>query len=236
MTVTPRLDLPLVQPAQAQKHVTVNEALLRLDCVSMLTLETRNAEAPPAAPAEGQAFGLVATPSGAWAGQGGRVAVFLGGGWVFIVPQRGWRAWIADEGVTALHDGLGWRGGALALSPSGSGSFLRIKEFDHTITPGSNSVTADMIPANVLVFTVTARVVEAFTGTVSTWRLGVDGAQSRFGNGLGVGTGSFARGLLGAPMAFYTATPLLLTADGGNFSGGKVRIAIHFYEPSVPGL
>ena len=28
---TARLGLPLLQPAQAQKHVTVNEALMRLD-------------------------------------------------------------------------------------------------------------------------------------------------------------------------------------------------------------
>ena len=30
-----RLQLPLLQPAQAQKHVTVNEALMRLDGLTM---------------------------------------------------------------------------------------------------------------------------------------------------------------------------------------------------------
>ncbi len=236
MTVTPRLDLPLVQPAQAQKHVTVNEALLRLDCVSMLTLETRNAVSPPVTAVEGEAFGLAAAPSGVWAGQGGRVAVFLGGGWVFMTPQRGWRAWIADEGVLALHDGADWRGGALALSPSGAGSFLRVTEFDHVITAGPASVTDEAIPANVLVFAVTARVVSAIDGSLSAWQLGVDGAPDRFGSGLGLGTGSFARGLLGTPMAQYAPTPLLLTASGGSFAGGTVRIAVHAYKPSLPGM
>ncbi len=33
MTDTTRLGLPLLAPAQAQKHVTVNEALGRLDAV-----------------------------------------------------------------------------------------------------------------------------------------------------------------------------------------------------------
>ena len=236
MTVTPRLNLPLVQPAQAQKHVTVNEALMRLDCVSMLTLETRNAVTPAVAPVEGQAIGLAPAPVGAWAGQGGRVAVFLGGGWVFITPQRGWRAWVSDEGGWALHDGTGWRGGALALSASGSGSFMRVTEFDHTVTAGPVSVTAEGIPADVLVFAVTARVIGAIDGSLSSWQLGVDGAPDRFGSGLGLGAGSFTRGLLGTPMAFYAPTPLLLTAMEGSFEGGEVRIAIHAYEPSLPGM
>ena len=36
MAKTAQLDLPLVMPAQAQKHVTVNEALARLDAAAQL--------------------------------------------------------------------------------------------------------------------------------------------------------------------------------------------------------
>ena len=36
MARTAQLDLPLVMPAQAQKHVTVNEALARLDAAAQL--------------------------------------------------------------------------------------------------------------------------------------------------------------------------------------------------------
>ncbi|NND41100.1 MAG: DUF2793 domain-containing protein, partial [Silicimonas sp.] len=38
MADTSRLGLPLLDPAQAQKHVTVNEAFLRLDALSQITL------------------------------------------------------------------------------------------------------------------------------------------------------------------------------------------------------
>ncbi|MBC7155570.1 MAG: DUF2793 domain-containing protein, partial [Rhodobacteraceae bacterium] len=48
--------------------------------------------------------------------------------------------------------------------------------------------------------------------------------------------GSFARGLLGAPMTFYAPTPLKLTATGGVFAGGTVRLAVHYLEVAVPGL
>ncbi|MGY6409693.1 MAG: DUF2793 domain-containing protein [Alkalilacustris sp.] len=236
MTVTPRLDLPLVQPAQAQKHVTVNEALLRLDCMMMLTLETRDAITPPAEPTEGQAFGLGPVPAGVWEGQGGRVAVFLGGGWVFMTPRRGWQAWIADDNVTALHDGTQWRASALALSQSGATSSIRVLEFDHEIEEGPFSTTSRTIPANVLVFAVTARVVEPIEGDLSAWQLGVEGALDRFGSGLGLAAGSFAHGLLGTPMAQYAAMPLVLTPTGSHFAGGRVRLVVHFYEPGLPGI
>lgn len=237
MTNTSRLDLPLLQPSQAQKHVTVNEALTRLDALTMLVLEARGASTPPSDAPDGAAWGLSDAPEGAWLGQGGRVAIRQGGGWAFAIPRRGWRAWVSSEGSQAVFDGVSWRGGALALSPSGAGSFLRVKEFDHTVSAGSVSQTDAVIPANVMLFAVTARVTSTLPGTLTSWRLGVQGAAERFGSGLSPQAGAFARGLLGTPMAYYAPTPLRLGAVGGAFTGGgTVRIALHYYEPSLPGL
>lgn len=235
MTDTAQFALPLLQPSQAQKHVTVNEALLRLDAMAELVLQSRSLGAPPGQPAEGAAYGLPASPSGAWEGHGGRIALFLNGGWVFVQPRRGWRAWIADEDVPALHDGATWRGGAVALSPSGAGSFFRIREFDHSVAPGETSVTAHTIPANCMVFAVTARVTQSLTGTLSAWALGNADAPERFGAGLSLSAGAFTRGLLAVPMSFYAAEPLVLTAAEGDFAAGQVRIAIHYFEASLPG-
>ena len=47
---SPRLALPYLQPSQAQKHVTHNEALLRLDAIVQLALEAMGAEVPPMEP------------------------------------------------------------------------------------------------------------------------------------------------------------------------------------------
>ena len=41
MTDTPRLALPVIEAAQAQKHVTHNEALVLLDALVQLTIESR---------------------------------------------------------------------------------------------------------------------------------------------------------------------------------------------------
>ena len=55
---SPNLVLPLIQAAQAQKHVTHNEAVARLDVVAQLVLQAFEAVAVPAAPLDGQAWGI----------------------------------------------------------------------------------------------------------------------------------------------------------------------------------
>jgi len=57
---TPRTGLPLLAAAQAQKHVTHNEALLALDALSGLTLLDRDLATPPSVPADGDTY-LVAS-------------------------------------------------------------------------------------------------------------------------------------------------------------------------------
>jgi len=36
------------------------------------------------------------------------------------------------------------------------------------------------------------------------------------------------------PQAFYAPTPIMLTANGGSFTGGDVRIAIQYLLPTAP--
>ena len=62
MSDTTRLGLPLLQPAQAQKHVTVNEALMRLDGTVNLVLQSTVATSPPGAVIDGRDIGTVICP------------------------------------------------------------------------------------------------------------------------------------------------------------------------------
>ena len=50
---SPNLALPYLLPAQAQKHVTHNEALQRLDAVTQLVVEAFGATTPPGSPGVG---------------------------------------------------------------------------------------------------------------------------------------------------------------------------------------
>ena len=234
MDETTRLALPLVQAAQAQKHVTVNEALTRLDALVQLTLRSRLISTPPLAQ-EGDVYAVAAGAVNEWAGQEGELAVFSGGGWDFLSPGVGWRAFVADEGTEAIFDGMDWVTGTGAVSPGGASFVHRVVEIDHVIGAGAVSVSVNVIPANTLVFGVTGRVSSAVTGTLTSWQLGIDGVSpNRYGSGLGLAQGSFARGLTSSPLAYYVDTPLTLTAEGGAFSGGTVRLAVHLGELTPP--
>ena len=87
-----RLGLPYLMPAQAQKHVTHNEALARLDLLVQLVVQAFEATEPPSLPLDGQIWALGPAPAGDWAGQAGQLAARVDGVWQFIAPQEGWRA------------------------------------------------------------------------------------------------------------------------------------------------
>lgn len=105
---SPNLSLPFIQAAQAQKHVTHNEAIELLDMIVQLTLEDTGAATPPASPTEGQAWGVGASATGDWAGQDGMIATWRGGGWLFVVPRDGWQAWVRDTGEMQVWSAGAW--------------------------------------------------------------------------------------------------------------------------------
>ena len=106
---SPALGLPFIQPSQAQKHVTHNEALRILDAVTQLTVESADLATPPSDPAEGARY-IVASPGQAeWAGQDHSIALFSDGTWRFFAAQTGWRADIAPTGNALRYDGAVWQ-------------------------------------------------------------------------------------------------------------------------------
>lgn len=234
MDETPQLSLPLLQAAQAQKHVTVNEALIRLDGLAQLVLKSVDVSVPPGLAQPGDCYAVPAGAGGVWTGQGGQVALYSNGGWLFVQPRAGWRAWIDDQTRDAVFDGVKWVGGSVAVSPGGAAMVFEIVEIDHVIGAAATSVVSSAIPGDAVVFGVTGRVLQALDGGVTGWQLGVAGSTNRYGSGLGVQAGAWLRGLTGTPVAYYAPTDLVLTAEGGVFAGGAVRLAVNLMRLSVP--
>lgn len=104
-----RLELPFILPAQAQKHVTHNEAIQKLDAIVQLSVSGFGLSEPPQAPAEGDVYVVGAAPTGDWEGREGRLACRLSTGWQFVLPKEGWIACdIASGGLRVFTNGL-WR-------------------------------------------------------------------------------------------------------------------------------
>ncbi len=105
---SPILALPFLQPNQAQKHVTHNEALRRLDIVVQLRVAGFDATTPPDSPETGEIHALGQTPVAGWAGHGGELAAWIDSTWHFVTPLEGWRAWGRAERQLRIWDGTGW--------------------------------------------------------------------------------------------------------------------------------
>lgn len=146
MTDTVNLGLPLLAADQAQKHITHNEAILRLDGIVQLAVHDRDLTAPPGGEVDGDRWIVAAGATGAWAGHDHEIALMQDGQWLFLVPRTGWLAWVVDEAAPYHFDGAGWNGSlnvpagsaampGLAIGDANSGLFLG---------PGSaTSVTVD---------------------------------------------------------------------------------------------
>jgi len=109
MTDTLHLGLPSIEAAQAQKHVTHNEALKILDALVMLSVADRDLSAPPGSPAAGERLIVKATGTGAFAGKDDQIAHFVDGGWLFYPPDTGWLCYVEDEELLLTWDGSAWQ-------------------------------------------------------------------------------------------------------------------------------
>jgi len=231
MSDTPRLSLPLVAADQAQKHVTVNEALAFVDALLALAITATRSD-PPSSPTEGEAFLVAAGASGEWTGAEGRLALRIGGGWTFREPPAGLVALMHDERRLAVHHpGLGFVP-ALAVGETGAWTADAVVE-EEVALAGTFVETAMDIPDRALVLAVSTRTTEAVTGA-SGYDCGIAGETTKFGGALGSAPGSVNIGVVG-PTAFYAATPVRLTAVGSAFTGGAVRVAVHmrlFHPPA----
>src|SRR3989338_8593525 len=171
--VTPRLGLPYVVAAQAQKHIPINESLARLDGLVQLAVESRAVTVQPPSPSAGGVWILPAGASGAaWGGQpAGTLMRFEAGAWEPLAP-----------------------------SPNLANTRVEILEQEVTLA-GASTATSIVIPNRAIVLAVSTRTTAAITGATD-YNCGVAGEASKFGGSLGVAKNSSNIGVVG-PTAYY---------------------------------
>lgn len=135
------LQLPYLSPAQAQKHVTVNESLRRLDALVQLAVVSATTTAQPASPADGAVYILPAGKSGAaWGAMTtGALAYYRDGAWEQIVPREGWRAYVQDSDQLQVYTGTAWSQSALRSSLGLGSSDLAFSGYRNISLPTGNS-------------------------------------------------------------------------------------------------
>jgi len=119
---TDRLALPYILADQAQKHVSHNEALVRLDAIVQLSVLRVDLSAPPAEPADGARYIVASGASGAWIGLADTIAVWQDGAWMHLAPQIGWRCWSEADSVLLVYGDAGWVPAGISAADLGSGA------------------------------------------------------------------------------------------------------------------
>lgn len=234
MSDTPQLGLPLLAAAQAQKHVTMNEALLRLDALSAPSAITDALSIAPTVASDGDAYLIGTGASGVWAGHEGELAFFVNGGWSFAAPRPGWRLWLLDQGRHTTFVGDRWVGDLIGPTENGALGAMQLNTCDLDLSLPNLNLTPVMIPAFSIVLCLTARVLEEITGTLQSWRMGILGDPRRYGDDIGTVQDSTAVGFSSSPLAYYSDEVLRIAPNDGLFSGGRIRFSLHYmtFQPA----
>jgi hypothetical protein len=242
---TTNLLLPFIQAAQAQKHITHNEALRLLDGLTQISVLDRDLATPPGSPAEGARYIVASGATGLWAGWDGDVAFYAGGAWLRLPARTGWVVWVQDEVRVVVRIGSVWtplddamgllsQAASVNVAKGAMGSTTGMAVLEQTLSglSGASVTSTVQIPNRAIVLGVSTRTVTAITGAAS-YDCGLAGEADKFGATLGIAAGSTNVGVIG-PQAFSADTPIMLTARGGSFTGGAVRIAIHYLTLGAP--
>jgi hypothetical protein len=208
MSITARLALPYIAPQQAQKQVTYNEAMALLDLLVQPMVKSRTIGAPPGSPADGDAYIVAASATGAWAGKDGRLARWLEGGWDFIVPGEGWQAYVEDDAEIAVHRSGAWAG-LIAAETFEQGTWTPALQFGGASTGIAYATQSGRYTRIGRQVTVTARIVlsskGSATGAARIAGLPFASVNDGMSTALAVGSAANFAGLTGALLGAVAA-------------------------------
>lgn len=119
-----------------------------------------------------------------------------------------------------------------------SGQSLNIQSATTTKTAmsGATVTATNLIPAGSMVIGVTVRVTTLIE-TATSFTIGDGSDADRWGTGIAVAlntTTGIPDFTIASPVYYSAATSVVLTATGGNFSAGAVRITVHYISITPP--
>ena len=226
MSTTSRLQLPYILSSQSQKEVTHNSALNLLDMFTRPTVLSMGENTPPGSPSVGDCHIVGSSPTDEFIGHENEIACYTANGWIFAAPFKWLDLVNEDDDTRYVFDGSAWVPFGLIMRDTGE--YLRVAHLQEDITvSGASTNSTIQIPDRGLVLAVNVRVTTAITGATS-FDVGISGDTGRYGTGIGIAQDSTSIGMSQHPTSYYADTPLILTANGGSFSGGVVRLTVQY--------
>lgn len=119
-TATARHALPNLFVGQAQKEITHNEALARVDALLHPAVQATLA-GPPAAPgdeSDGLCWLIAPAATGAWLGKSGQIARWSAGSWRYLLPVEGMDIWHLADQVRYFYNNGDWASGSAIDDPA----------------------------------------------------------------------------------------------------------------------
>jgi hypothetical protein len=168
MSNTSNLVLPYLAVGQAQKHVTVNESLRKLDALVQLSVVSATTTAQPSSPVDGSVYIVPSGKSGVdWSAYANwSLAYYRDGAWVQLSPREGWLAFVADADQLLHYTGSEWA----LFAP---GKVVTLSASDRVLGRSSSGAGA----AEEIAFTDQAQQLcddasfQAMCATLGTWRV-----------------------------------------------------------------
>ena len=109
-TSSARHKLPFLVTGQAQKELTHNEALVRLDALMHPVIEALQALPPVGLGLTdaGKCWIVAASSQNEWAGHSGEIACWAGGSWRFLAASEGMAVWNRAQNAQLHHIDGDW--------------------------------------------------------------------------------------------------------------------------------
>jgi hypothetical protein len=119
--LTPRHALPELFVGQAQKEITHNEALARIDALLHPEIQAVLTAPPPVLSEadNGKCWLVDDSASGIWAGKAGQIARWSAGSWRYLTPVHGMSAWHVIGNVRLFYIAGSWVEPAAIATPAG---------------------------------------------------------------------------------------------------------------------
>lgn len=94
---TSNLNLSLLYSHQAQKEITINEALIKIDALLNSGAKSNGINIPPIEPTSGDMYIVGTEPQGVWGNNPNEIAYYYFNQWYFVQPKVGNLMWVNDQ-------------------------------------------------------------------------------------------------------------------------------------------